>query len=401
VIVAIETGLLIILGFFLVYLLLLSILALAARRHALTSSFHYRQMAVVVPAHNEESTIEKTVRNLLAIDYPKDAFDVVVIADNCSDRTAEIARGCGASVYERQNREFRGKGYALRWGFDLLLSAKPSYDAVIVVDADSVVTTNLLCVMNSYLEGGARAIQCTDIVRPLPGAWSSEITRLGFTLYNYVRPLGRCALGGSAGLRGNGMCFSAETLTSVPWQAYSLAEDLEYGLILLLNGITVAFAPEANVIATMPRAAANAETQRARWEAGRIPIIRNYAGLLLLTAVKRMSLRLFDAFVHLVTPPLVNLLGTVVVLFVLNLVLWGVGVQEAAGFAWIWLTLVGIGVLHVLIGLIVARADWLMFKALLQIPRYVIWKLLVYTKLLLGRRTDEWVRTTRDLQRDA
>ena len=380
----------------LLYLTLLSILALTARKRPTMKSSRYQRMAFIVPAHDEELTIEKTLRSLLGVDYPRDYFDVIVIADNCTDRTAEIARTAGAIVYERRDASLRGKGYALRWCFDRLLSGRPMYEAMVVVDADSVVSSNFLGVMNFYLDGGAKAIQCSDMVEPHPGAWSAEVTRVSFTLYNYVRPLGRQVIGCSAGLRGNGMCITVDTLRQVPWQAYSLNEDLEYGLILLLHGISVLFAPEATVHATMPRNADNAETQRARWEAGRFPLIRNYAGPLIKAAFKQSSFRAFDAFVDLVTPPLINLVAFVTMLLFASLLLQWVGIGETARFAWLWLILLGVGGVHVLVGLYAASADRLMYKALLFLPRYGLWKLIVYLKVLQGERTDKWIRTPRE-----
>lgn len=392
----IEIVLAAIFGFFLLYLAMLSVLALVARKRSTMRSSRYRKMAVIVPAHNEESGIERTVRSLLAVEFPRGSFDVIVIADNCTDRTVEVARRFGATVYERQNPKLRGKGYALNWGFSRLLTERAGYEAMIVVDADSVVSTNLLSVMNLYLERGAQAVQCSDMVEPVASSWSSEVTQIGFTLYNYTRPLGRRVIGCSAGLRGNGMCFAASTLRSVPWEASSLAEDLEYGLELLLHGVTVAFAPEAAVYSPMPQSASYAESQRARWEVGRLPLIRKYAGKLLRATFRHFSFRPFDAFVDLLTPPLVNLLIGVVLMLVLNLLFGTLGFADASRFAWMWLILIGLAVFHVIVGLVAARANRLTYKALFYIPRYALWKVLLYAKLLRHGQTRVWVRTTRD-----
>ena len=225
-----QTLLLFVFGFFTLYLTALSILALGGRKRGSLVASHQRKFAVVIPAHNEELAIAKTIRSLLAIDYPHSLFDLIVVADNCNDKTADIARSLGVIVYEREDHIHGGKGYALRWCFERLLTRQPGYDAMAVIDADSAASGNFLVVMNSYLERGAPVIQCSDVVEPSPGAWSAEMTRIGFLLYNYVRPMGRRVIGCSAGLRGNGMCFRTEALRTVPWEAYSLAEDLEYGM---------------------------------------------------------------------------------------------------------------------------------------------------------------------------
>ncbi|MGA9362885.1 MAG: glycosyltransferase family 2 protein [Bacteroidota bacterium] len=392
----IEIALLSIFGFFLAYLALLSILAMTARKQGTMKSSRFRRIAVVVPAHDEELTIGRTLQSVLEVDYPRECFDVIVVADNCMDRTAEIAESFGAVVHKRQDPALQGKGYALRWCFDFLLSGTPSYDAVVVIDADSVMSGNFLQVMNSYLERGAQAIQSNDMVELQPDSWSAEVTRVGFTLFNYVRPLGRRVIGCSAGLRGNGMCFASETLRSVPWRAYSLAEDLEYGLILLMSGIKVVFAPEASVRAAMPKNANNAQAQRARWEAGRFPLIRKYVGRLLGTALNQASFGAFDAFVDLVIPPLVNLLAYVVVFLFVSLLLWGIGIEQTARFAWLWLTLIALAAIHVLVGLYAAGADRRTYRVLLYLPRYTLWKLSLYARLLRRGQTRQWIRTTRE-----
>jgi cellulose synthase/poly-beta-1,6-N-acetylglucosamine synthase-like glycosyltransferase len=235
------------------------------------------------------------------------------------------------------------------------------------------------------------------MVEPQPDAWSSEVTRLGFTLYNHVRPLGRSLIGCSAGVRGNGMCFSAETLRSVPWNSYSLNEDLEYGLMLLLKGITIEFAPEARVFAMMPTNARNAESQRTRWERGRFPVIKRYGPRLLAQAVRNVSFRPFDAFVELITPAFVNMFGIVCLLLGVHLLLPGIGIESVAPFRIAWLMVVLFGLVHVLVGLYAARADRLLYKAFLYIPRYAFWKFALYAKIFRRRSSgEEWVRTTRD-----
>jgi cellulose synthase/poly-beta-1,6-N-acetylglucosamine synthase-like glycosyltransferase len=267
---------------------------------------------------------------------------------------------------------------------------------VVIIDADSVADPGFLSVMNYYLEHGSRAVQCSDLVAPLPDAWSSEITRFGFTLYNYVRPLARKLLGCTAGVRGNGMCFTSSTLRSIPWNTYSLNEDLEYGLILLLNGVNVDFAPEAKVLATMPATARNAESQRSRWERGRFPVIKLYAMKLLAKGVQSFSLRYIDAFLELMTPPFVNLFGAVSLMFVLHLAFLFTGISSSVALPALWGSFIVLGLLHVFAGLYAADADAALYKAFFHIPRYALWKIKLYLMSLRRPSTEEWIRTTRD-----
>ena len=379
------------------YLMMLSLLARFSPRIAEVKAERMYRIAVIVPAHNEEGAIAETIRSIQNVEYPPQSFEAVVIADNCTDATASIARAMGARVFERESKELRGKGYALRWCFDRILRDHPDFDAVVVVDADSILSPDFLSVVNHYLNCGALAIQSSDLVKAREGAWSSESTRMGFTLYNVVRPLGRRVLGCSAGLRGNGMCFAVEALRRVPWDAYSKAEDLEYGLKLLLNGIGVMFAPEAKVYATMPADARNAESQRARWEGGRFPVVKQFAGSMLVAAFRRRSFAVLDALIDLVTPPLVNLMGFALLMGIFSALFWLAGVPGMGYVTLVWFLSVAAGGLHVIVGLNAAGADRKLFAALLHIPRYVLWKVVLYAKLLRGGTSNEWVRTTREV----
>ncbi len=390
-----EILMLCLVGFPLIYLAALSLLALFAHERVEFPATRLHRFAFVVPAHDEELSIERTVQSLLNVNYPREAFDVIVVADNCTDRTAPLARALGATVYERSHPVERSKGHALRWAFDRLLPLQPAYDAFVVIDADSVVVENYLTVMNFYLGHGARAIQCSDLAAPQPGSWSAEITRLGFTLYNYVRPMARKLLGGSAGIRGNGMCFAASLLPEIPWSTYSLNEDLEYGLILLLQGVRVTFAPEARVLATMPARAEDARSQRERWESGRFPIIRTYGTKLIVYALRHRSFAAFDAWIDLLTPAFVNLFGIAAFVFCAHLLLGLFGWRHGTYvILWGCITLAGLG--HVILGLVAARADAGLFRAFFFIPKYALWKLLLYLKILRRGSQADWIRTARD-----
>jgi cellulose synthase/poly-beta-1,6-N-acetylglucosamine synthase-like glycosyltransferase len=201
-------------------------------------------------------------------------------------------------------------------------------------------------------------------------------------------------LGCSAGLRGNGMAFTAEALRRVPWEAYSRAEDLEYGIILLLHGTRVWFAPEASVYATMPAESANAETQRARWEGGRFPIIRRYAPRLLFEAIRRPSYVLLDAWIDLMTPALVNLVGLAGLFWLVSVV---VQVFGHGGFSVVlWTMVLTFAVLHVIMGFASAQALPDLLALLKHVPRYAVWKARLYLRLAFRGGATGWVRTTRE-----
>jgi len=377
------------------YQFFLSLLSLFAKKRTQFASETNHKFAFIVPAHNEENIISKTIYSLSGLVYPKKNYDVFVIADNCTDQTAQIARTLGTTVLERTNPDQKGKGYALRWAFDKVLAHEKGYDAIIVVDADSLVSGNFLEVMNDYLSRGRRVIQCSDLVLPEPGNWSVEATRIGFLLYNYVKPLGRKVLGLNMGLRGNGMCFSADVLREIPWQAWSLTEDVEYGLVLLLKGVGIDFAPEAVVHAQMPVEASNAETQRSRWEIGRFQIIRSYTPKFLYKAISKRSFAHFDVFVELITPPFVNMMLMITVIFGAGFVLWLLALLPAVHVL-LWGLLLSAGFCYLFVGLFAGGADMSLYRSLLKIPRYVVWKLKVYVRALVNGKEENWIRTIRD-----
>ncbi len=383
-------------GFLLLYLAILSVIALLFPHGPSGPALKTRRFAVIVPAHNEETTIGRTLRTLRALEYPADSVDVIAVADNCTDRTAETARALGVTVLERTDQEHRGKGRALRWCFDRLLQASPPYDAFAVIDADTKVDPGFLNAMNARLEQGAEAVQCADLVEPQPGVWSSEITRMGFMLYNFVRPLARESLGLSVGLRGNGMCFDAKVLRRFPWEAFALVEDLEYGLDLLLHGVRIVFAPGAIVHATMPREVRHAVSQRSRWEGGRFGTIRKYAPMLAGAALRRRSFAYVDALIDLVTPALVNLMGFTLLVVLASALLYAIGTPHGNLLFVVSLVVAGCGFLHLLAGLLAAKADKSLYMAILWIPRYAIWKILVYLGFFRRGVGSEWIRTTRD-----
>ena len=201
------------------YQLLLT--AVAARRHArgldrtlVPDRVHHR-FVIVVPAHDEELLIASTVASMRGLDYPEDLFRIHVIADNCSDATAEIARAAGAEVHERFAPDKRGKGPALQWLLQRLWTRGDAHDAVVIVDADSTLSANFLRVMDAKLAEGHRVVQGYYAVRDPGTSWNVGLRYAGFALRHYLRPLARTAFGGSCGLYGNGMAFRSEMFCAI------------------------------------------------------------------------------------------------------------------------------------------------------------------------------------------
>ncbi len=392
----VQISLLTLAGLFTTYLCILTLSAHRYKPLIDYKAIEKKKFAVIIPAHNEEAVLSETINHIFSINYPFELFEVIVIADNCTDRTSVIAAKAGALVLERTNYSLKGKGYALKWALEILIRSPKKYDAFFIVDADTMVSENVLQVLNYYINSGAKSIQCSDMVKPQPNSWSAEMTRIGLMLYNYLRPLGKKMLGFSAGLRGNGMCFTSGLITEYPWRAYSQTEDLEYGLNLLLNGVTTIFAPEAVVNAIMPSNPANAETQRARWEMGRLPVVKKYCLRLFSEALKKRSMVLLDSFVDLISPAFVNLFCCTVLMLTVNILFMVLNFDFSITILSIWLALLFFQIFYVLSGLKIAGADRNTYKALYNVPRYAVWKFLLYAKLAFKGHSKLWIRTTRE-----
>jgi cellulose synthase/poly-beta-1,6-N-acetylglucosamine synthase-like glycosyltransferase len=345
---------------------------------------------VIVPAHNEEIGIARTVSSLLAMDWPKSNFRVLVVADNCSDATASVARGAGAQVLERHDLTLRGKGYALAHAFGM--STKDGFaGAVVVVDADAEVSANLLEAFAVRIERGARAIQAHyGILNPW-SSWRTQLITIAKGAFHVVRSRARERLGLSCGVRGNGWCVTHDLLQQVPYHYYSLTEDVEYGIALGLAGCRVEYAGEAHADADMASSEKNARTQRQRWEKGRFQLVRASTLPLLLAAVRRRSLLCLDLAFDLIVPPLSYLTVNILVLGVAAGI---VSFWDPAGKFWAWWSVAcaAILVLHILRGWQLSGMGMRGLLALAYAPGFILWRLW----LLLGRKSTEWVRTGRE-----
>ena len=203
------------------------------------------RFAVLIPAHDEEAVIGDTLAALAALDYPTDLCSVHVVADHCTDRTVEVATAAGADVRENTSGS-RGKGPALQWLLGAVLddaaaSSRP-IDAIVIVDADTVVAPGFLGAVAAQLEAGATVVQGQYRVRDPGASTATALRSAALALRHHLRPLGRTALGGSCGLFGNGMAFRTEVLRTRAWSDH-LTEDIELQNELLLDGVLVAYAP--------------------------------------------------------------------------------------------------------------------------------------------------------------
>ena len=370
------------------YLLLFTLLSWAPRPPR--PSTRELRFDVIVPAHNEEAGIARTVVSLLNMDWPRDRFRVLVVADNCSDQTARVARQAGATVLERQDAVNRGKGYALAFAFNTSMT-EGFAKAVVVIDADAEASPNLLEAFAARIERGEKAIQAHYGILNPEASWRTQLLTIAKGSFHIVRSRARERLGLSCGIRGNGWCVTHELLQKLPYRFYSLVEDVEYGIALGFAGVRVAYADEADANADMVSNEKIARKQRQRWEQGRFEMVRTRTLPLLAAGFGRPSRICLDLAMDLIVPPLSYL--------VINIVLLG----AAAGLAAIWVPSASIWawwslgcvltlVVHVMRGWQVSGTGWRGLMALTHVPGFVLWRIFV----LFSGKTKEWVRTERE-----
>lgn len=378
----------------LLYLALLSVGAVletrrrsAARRAPTTADMP--TFALLIPAHDEAAVIAGALSSVAALDYPPQLRSVFVVSDNCADNTAEIARGAGATVYEREDAHERAKGYALRWLLERLREDQRRFDAYVIVDADSHLSPNFLREMAASLAAGAQVVQAQYRVQNQDDGWLAGLRAVAFALFNHLRPLGRARFGWSAGLKGNGMCLSRAVIDGHGWAAYSLAEDAEFHIHLLKAGIRVDYAPNAVVAAEMPVSLRQAQSQQARWERGRLELARLAARELLPGIFRRGAAARLDALIEVALPPLSLMVG-----LILLCSLGAALLPSPLTLGLVAAMTLALG-LHVLVGASLARLSARAYLSLWRAPLYIVWKCWVYTAALVGRGASGWVRTER------
>jgi cellulose synthase/poly-beta-1,6-N-acetylglucosamine synthase-like glycosyltransferase len=352
----------------------------------------FTRFAVLVPAHDEEAILGNLLKSLDALDYPKEHFAVHVVADNCIDGTATLVRATGwIQVYERFDAEKRGKGYALSWLFKQLEYQQLRYDAYVILDADSVVDSAFLQTMHKQLAQGTRALQACYTVLNATDSPGTALRWIALSLINYVRPLGRNALGGSSTLTGNGMCLSRDLLEQYPWQAFSLTEDYQYYLNLVLHGERIRFVPDAKVCSIMPVSFAQMRTQDIRWEtyASNQPAWKTTWRLLCAGISKRDPVRL-EAILELLTPPLSLLVSWCLLVLVGSLLLWSLPGLLVS------MVLVASLICYLCSAIYLLRPPRAVYMALSHAPGFMLWKLWVVLVVRRSKKhTSEWVRTSR------
>ncbi|MDD5274115.1 MAG: glycosyltransferase [Methylovulum sp.] len=342
------------------------------------------RLAVVMPAHNEAAGIAACVAHLNASLAHAPGCTLIVIADNCQDATADLASAAGARVLARHNDAQRGKGYALDYAFKTL--AAENFDGFIVVDADSRVDAGFVSAFQQAFAQGEGALQCRYRIANPEASRRARLQYVAWLAFNELRLSGRENLKVSVGILGNGFALSRAVLAAVPYEAGSIAEDMEYHLRLVAAGVRVRFLDTVTVLSDAPNQGANAAVQRSRWEGGRFRLMREHIPRLFVQVLQGKS-RLLEPLAELLLLPLAYHLSLLLLALLMPL-----PVVHYYAFAAVLLVLA-----HVLLAIKCAGGGFEEVKALATVPFYMAWKLTLMPRLLRNARDNaQWQRTDRE-----
>ncbi|MBC7489103.1 MAG: glycosyltransferase family 2 protein [Glaciimonas sp.] len=371
-------------------LLLQAVVAFSPLRAGSPATGRRPTIAILVPAHNESSGVIATISSLLP--QLQNGDRLIVVADNCSDDTAEIALRAGAEVHVRADLSQRGKGYALDFGVRVLAASPP--EVVIIIDADCIASTGTVDRIARLSLQTGRPIQALSLMRALENSGPmKKIAEFAWLVKNLVRPLGYHRLGLPCQLMGTGMAFSWATISTASLANGNIVEDLKLGMDLARAGNPPLFCPDVLISSTFPMSESGTQTQRTRWEHGHISMMLTEAPPLLFGGLRQRNAGMIALGLDLCVPPLALLTLMVLALFVVT----GLFAVITANLAPVLFACVVMG------GLVTAvMLSWwrygrerLSAANLAMAVFYVFWKIPLYLKFFVSRQV-EWVRSKRD-----
>jgi cellulose synthase/poly-beta-1,6-N-acetylglucosamine synthase-like glycosyltransferase len=361
------------------------------RRMNTHSSIARPRVAILMPAHNEELNIANNVAAIRGQLLGTDRF--VVVADNCTDETANLARAAGAHVIERKNPDLRGKGYALDFGIRHLETDAP--EIVIIMDADCQASPGTLDTLSRTCKGMQRPVQALYLMRSPIGTTTlkSRVAEFAWVIKNHARPLGLRNLGLPCQLMGTGMAFPWTTIRAARLATSHIVEDLSLGIELARCGVAPAFCPDALITSHFPTSSSGTNVQRTRWEHGHLSVILNDGPRLFASAIAALDKNLLALTIDLCVPPLAllalltgSLLAASSALFLVTNVNLPLLVASVCALTF---------ALSIIISWAAFGRKILTFGELILAPFYPIQKIPLYIRFLIAEQK-EWVRSKRD-----
>ena len=269
----------------------------------------------IIPAHNEEMVVANLIESLKNQTYDRNLYDIYVIADNCTDKTAEVARKAGAIVYERFDNAHKTKGYALQWFLKQKIAENADYDAFFVFDADNIVDKNFIINMNKKLCQGEEVVQgYRDIKNPTDN-WITAGYALFYWTMHRMYHLARYNIGLSPLLNGTGFMVKFDVVKPNGWETQTLTEDIEFSLKQIIQGRKLGWATDAIVYDEQPTSFKQAWSQRSRWTVGHMQCLKTYTGQLYKAVKEHKTLMNFDGLLYIAgtTPILLVTFGLILI----------------------------------------------------------------------------------------
>lgn len=356
-------------------------------------SITINKFAIIIPAHNEELIIQRLIDSVNKLEYPKDRFQLIIIADNCNDTTEEIAKQNDIKCLVRNDRKNTGKPKALSWAFKQINIEE--FDAFAIIDADTEMDCKFLIEMNERIDSGEAVIQGYFGIMNPDDTWLTRLMVIPGVLKYKIRYFCKDKLGISCPLMGNGMCFAKRIIERYGWNTYSLTENWEYYLQLLEDGYNVTFNEKAKIYSHAVKKLDHGITQRKRWQKGKILLVKQHFKKLIIRGIIGKDLNSIDSLFELSSPSFSMLLNWTIIYLIAGILVYFIMSQPFHMI--LSCLLLTLQLLYFMAGMILAKVSWKTWMSVLFVPAFLVWKIGVTILTLKTIRGTKWEKTERKL----
>jgi cellulose synthase/poly-beta-1,6-N-acetylglucosamine synthase-like glycosyltransferase len=318
----IQFALIWIVTIFWLYQLIVSICSLIKLKDKPIIEEKQNRFMAIIPAHNEATVVANLIESLKNQDYPKELYDIYVIADNCTDNTAEVAKNAGAIVCERFDETKKTKGFALQWFLAKKIEEDAPYDAFCIFDADNIADKNFLKAMNKKLCQGEDVVQGYRDIKNPSDNWITAGYAIFYWTMNRFYHLARYNIGLSPLLNGTGFMVRFDIIKPTGWDTKTLTEDIEFSLKNIIEGRKLGWATDAIVFDEQPTDFKQSWSQRSRWTVGHIQCMKEYTGLLAEAVKEKKTLMNFDGLLYILGS--IPMFVLTIVLLLMNFIIFAV-----------------------------------------------------------------------------
>lgn len=386
-----QMVLIIIINIFWLYHFVISISGLVKTRDKKLLINKKHRFLIIIPAHNEEAVVGNLVDSINKIDYDKSLYDTYVIADNCTDNTYEVAKEHGAIAVKRDDPTKKTKGYALDWFLTDIFKKglDKNYDAIVIFDADNIVDSNFLNMMNKSLCQGEKVVQGYRDIKNPKDSWVSGGYAIFYWMMHRFYHQARYNIGLTPLLNGTAFLVRMDVIAKKGWKTKTLTEDIEFSLQTVLDGERLGWQRDAIVYDEQPTTFKQSWTQRERWTVGHLQCIKIYTKDMLKSVSKWKKMANFDTFLYLIGVPmfLVSIL-----LVIINTILYfvnSIGLKDLLfNYALYFVSIFLLPLLAAIMTVIVEKKSFKdLKKGVIGFPIFMISWLLINIKALVKPNT--------------